>query len=447
MDHFISRPSAPVVVKPRAQLESTANALIPLGVAPDGLPLLLDVHRALTIRSEVLRNLRAPEAEIPTYVLERLQELESAVIHFSTSRGLEDRRYRTAGTVSSLLGPTLLARLLGAVSPMIMPEDRRASSSASASSFENSALMSLAVMTQAEADPASTSPPSIPAPGKDAHLLLALDEAVGGELVFADGRSRPLEFESVMPLPGARAELHTDAKSWEAVALSDGRRYAERLATVNYLRLVVPRVDVLESLVQLARDLDARWHTQELVHGDLKPGNTFILADGVRAFDGADVRAGHLCSITTPGWSAPEQVLAQPVTPASDVYALALMLTAALQGAIYGEERSFIVPEAGAGRRRLQLMADPEVFFDATHLPLAAKARVELAAFVARCLRFDPAMRPQSGAAFADEFAELLDAHVFPGQLTIASMAGRLHAQVNLATGSTPAWVINDHYG
>ena len=69
----------------------------------------------------------------------------------------------------------------------------------------------------------------------------------------------------------------------------------------------------------LARDLDLRWHERELVHGDLKPGNTFVLEDAVVAFDGADVRAGHLCAITTPGWSAPEQILAQPVTPSGPI--------------------------------------------------------------------------------------------------------------------------------
>ena len=451
MDHFISRPSAPVVVQPRQHLRSQPDALVPLGRAPDGLPMLLEVHRALSVRRSVLNNLRAPEDEIPASVMRQLDALERAVGEFSTARGLEHSGYRTANTVSTLLGPTLLARLLGALSPLIMPEDRRSAASApsQASSFENSALLSLAVMTQAEADPTSTAPPSVPAPGKDARLLLDLDADEGGALIYADGRQRELVFESLAGLPGARAELPATAKAEtrRVVSLDDPHEYRRQLGAASYVCLVVPRIDVLHALVALGHDVDERWHERGLVHGDVKPGNTFVLADGVMAFDGADVRAGHLCAITTPGWSAPEQVLAQPVTPASDVYPLALMLASALQGAIFGEERSFVVPEAGAGRRRLRLMADPQVFLDATHLPLTAKARVELAQFLARCLRFDPARRPQSGSAFADELAELLEAHVFPGQLTIASMAGRLHAKVALATGPSPAWIVTDHYG
>lgn len=450
MDHFVSRPSAPVVVRPRHHLRAEPNALVPLGVAPDGLPLVLEVRRALSVRRAVLNSLRTPEADVPAHVIDHLDALERAVGEFSTARGLEQGGYRTANTVASLLGPTLLARLLGAVSPLIVPEDQRTPSSVSsqASSFENSALLSLAVMTQAEADPTSTAPPTIPSPGKDARLRLDLDDTLGGELVYADGRRRELVFESLANLPGAHAEFPVGEHAPpDKVSLSEPREYRRRLAKAGYIRLVVPRADILHALVELGRDVEERWHEQGLVHGDIKPGNTFVLHDGVMAFDGADVRAGHLCAITTPGWSAPEQVLAQPVTPASDVYPLALMLTAALHGAIYGEERSFVVPEAGANRRRLRLMADPGVFLDATHVPLTAKARVELASFLARCLRFDPERRPPSGRAFADELAELLDAHVIPGQLTIASMAGRLHAEVSLAKDTSPAWIVSDTYG
>lgn len=75
-------------------------------------------------------------------------------------------------------------------------------------------------------------------------------------------------------------------------------------------------------------------HAAGVIHRDLKPSNVLLAADGPRIIDfGISVameaspltRAGML--IGTPGFMSPEQLTDQPVSPASDVFALGAVLT------------------------------------------------------------------------------------------------------------------------
>ncbi|WP_051570847.1 serine/threonine-protein kinase [Cryptosporangium arvum] len=70
-------------------------------------------------------------------------------------------------------------------------------------------------------------------------------------------------------------------------------------------------------------------HLRGIVHRDVKPDNVLFAADGAakvtdfglaKIFEGSVVTSGSL--VGTPGYAAPEQILGQPVRPATDVYAL-----------------------------------------------------------------------------------------------------------------------------
>src|SRR5579884_2315562 len=139
-------------------------------------------------------------------------------------------------------------------------------------------------------------------------------------------------------------------------------------------------------------------HAQGIVHRDVKPANLLLTEDDqVKVTDFGIAKMLDVPALTataallgTPHYLTPEQVQGGAITPATDVYALGVVLFEMLAGRHLFEGESFVQVAMQ------HLHADPPRLSD-----LNPAVPSSLAAVVSRALAKDPAARFADGRAFA----------------------------------------------
>ena len=182
-----------------------------------------------------------------------------------------------------------------------------------------------------------------------------------------------------------------DDVPYVVMELVDGRSLAEVLR-----RGALPWRSAVLICAQVAAALAAA-HARGVVHRDVKPSNVMVTSDGVKLVDfGISATVGEADGVGgevfgTPAYLAPERLLGGTVRPATDVYALGLLLYLTLAG-------------------RLPWTASTTTQMLAAHryqrpdsLPPVAGLPFEVADLCRRCTAKDPADRPH-----ADEAARIL---------------------------------------
>jgi len=192
-------------------------------------------------------------------------------------------------------------------------------------------------------------------------------------------------------------------------------------------------LDVLEAV--------AHAHANLIVHRDLKPANVLVSTDGeVKLLDfgiarlvqdeakrvaGAESSAvsREIGRALTPEFAAPEQVSGGPVTTATDIYALGVLLYLLLTGdhpagdAVRSPEtllRAILlsdpprVSEAVGHSRTHDTAIDHVARYGTTPTRLRRNLRGDLDAIVALALKKDPAQRYSSITAFSDDLRRFL---------------------------------------
>jgi serine/threonine-protein kinase len=174
----------------------------------------------------------------------------------------------------------------------------------------------------------------------------------------------------------------------------------------------------LELMIEVCRAVDAA-HRSLVVHRDLKPSNILVTADGhpkLLDFGLAKLLEPELdpqlthteMRALTPAYAAPEQVLGEPVTTATDVWGLGVVLFELLTGEL-PHRRGTRSGAALARQVEHESIEGPSaVVRRAGGEPWPRRLGGDLDTLVLQTLRREPERRYPTAAALADDLARLL---------------------------------------
>ena len=226
------------------------------------------------------------------------------------------------------------------------------------------------------------------------------------------------------------AGVEPDGTPWLAMDLIDGRpvtRYCDEqgLGPVERLRLFLQVCDAVTYA-----------HARLVVHRDIKPSNVLVDAEGrIRLLDfgiakllGEDEAAGEATRtgmrVFSPEYAAPEQALGEPVTTATDVHALGILLFELLSG-----ERPYALEGATpAAAVRVLVETEPRRLSSTGAGSARGARRSELTgdldAICLKALEREPERRYRSAQQLADDVSRYL--HGYPVEARLPTAQYRL---------------------
>jgi serine/threonine protein kinase len=220
------------------------------------------------------------------------------------------------------------------------------------------------------------------------------------DCVFRITERRPKREDSIV----ARGDLSHYGETLQH--LFETNRYDTGVTYLPRFRVSVKAI--AEVILGIAKRL-VNLHQSGQIHGDIKPQNVLLSREGPVLIDAFPLETGETTPGLSPGWAAPEQVLLQPVSEATDIYSLGVMLSSLLKGQLTGEIIQYVIPSPSDEQGRvISFIKNPSLYLDPSNRRVALQSRIAWLDFVEKCLRFDPRERPSNAKEFIEDFRDLL---------------------------------------
>lgn len=243
------------------------------------------------------------------------------------------------------------------------------------------------------------------------HLVAikVLHRAAGVSLEMLRRGQAEAQIEFQLKHPGIvsvlDAGIDNDGLLYIVMELLQGRSMRDALIELGKLHVL----EVLRMGAKVARAIEAA-HRAGVVHRDLKPENLFFTRDNeikvidfgiAKIDDAAGWQTQKDMVMGTAYYLSPEQVMAQPVTPRSDIYALGVIMAEALLG------QPPVLRQVAGRPLTFKLLTRIIV---SEQLPPLNELDPRIPAFVDKLLTKATAKRPAERFATMGEFADACDA-------------------------------------
>jgi serine/threonine protein kinase len=145
-----------------------------------------------------------------------------------------------------------------------------------------------------------------------------------------------------------------------------------------------------------------------------------LVDGGPLLIDPFAVSPGEICPGCTPTWSAPEQILGEPVSAAADFYPIGKMIADVLGGELVGEVRKFKARLIDQEAREFDIFYNPTVHVRRGAPAASGQALAAWQSLAWHCLRFVPTDRPQSARELEERIREVANTHPLSGEARIS---------------------------